>query len=105
MNRKIGTPFAESFYATEADYYRTLLHKYGLPLDDRATFTKLDWSAWTAATFDSLADDINSRILEFVNGTPNRIPLTDCYNTDDSTQKFFMARPVVGALYAKLLLD
>src|SRR5215217_723686 len=52
--------FPEDVARTEMDHYRTKLGRYGLPLDSRAAYTKLDWIVWTAcltgvqADFDAL---------------------------------------------------
>jgi hypothetical protein len=91
----------------ELSFYKTKLNKYGLPLDNRETYTKLDWLVWTA----TLAETDNdfrafvAPLYRFVNETPERVPLTDWYGTLDARQRGFQARSVVGGVYVKLLAD
>lgn len=46
---------------------------------------------------------IMNAIYKFANETPNRVPLTDWYDTIAGTQTGFQARPVVGGVFAKML--
>jgi glutaminase A-like protein len=89
----------------ETSYYLTRLNTYGLPLDNRATYTKLDWEVWTSM----IAQDPDafkafaSRLGTFIAATPDRVPLTDWYQTTDATKSGFQARSVVGGVFLPLL--
>jgi hypothetical protein len=89
----------------ELRYYQTQKNTFGLPLDNRADYTKLDWIFWTATmakdveTFKSLINPI----YEFLNETPDRVPMTDWYDTKTARQVGFQARSVVGGAFIKML--
>ncbi len=91
----------------EMDFYKKMQNKFGLPLDNRKQYTKLDWITWTAsltqnrADFEALVDPIYS----FLNETPDRSPMTDWYWTQDAKKRGFTARPVVGGVFAQMLYD
>lgn len=91
----------------EMDHYRKVQNHYGLPLDSRSRYTKLDWILWTAtltrdrSDFDALVDPV----FRFLNETPDRVPMTDWYWTQDGRMRGFQARPVVGGVFLQLLYD
>jgi hypothetical protein len=89
----------------ELAYYRTRLNDYGLPLDNRKDYTKLDWEIWTATLSENPQDfaALVSPIYRWVNETPDRVPLTDWYSTVSGKQQGFQARSVVGGVFIKLL--
>ena len=91
----------------EIAFYSTKLNRYGLPLDNRRTYTKLDWILWTATLADSPADfeKIVAPAYHFANESPSRVPLTDWYDTVTAKQQGFQARSVVGGLFVKMLAD
>lgn len=99
--------FPSSVARKEMAYYQTRLDPYGLPLDNRKTYTKLDWEVWTATLAERPEEfrDIVDRLYAFANQTPNRVPLSDWYWTRDAKQTGFQARSVVGGIYIKLLAD
>jgi hypothetical protein len=99
--------FDPAIAAKEIAFYKTKLNEFGLPLDSRETYTKLDWEVWTATVADSQADfdTLMTPVYEFVSHTPQRVPLTDWYQTKDARQQGFQARPVIGGVFIKALSD
>jgi hypothetical protein len=90
---------------TEMDFYKKVQNRYGLPLDNRADYTKLDWISWTAtltgdrADFETLINPVHA----FLNETPDRVPMTDWYDTKTGKMVGFRARSVVGGVFLRLL--
>lgn len=99
--------FDPSIARTEVAYYLTKQNKYGLPLDNRETYTKLDWILWTATLADKRADfeALVDPVWRFLNESPSRVPMTDWYWTLDGKQRGFQARSVVGGVFLPALKD
>lgn len=97
--------FPDSVAKKEMAFYRKIQNKYGLPLDNRQTYTKLDWILWTAtltqdrSDFEALVDPV----FRFLNETPDRSPMTDWYQTKSGKKVGFTARPVVGGVFLQTL--
>src|SRR5207244_1129211 len=87
--------------------YLTKQNKYGLPLDSRETYTKLDWVTWTATLAERPKDfeALISPVYAFLNDSASRVPMTDWYLTDSGKQKGCQARPVVGGVFIRMLAD
>ncbi len=99
--------FPPAVRQTEIAFYLKHLNRFGLPLDNRKDYTKLDWEIWTATLADRPEDW--SALLEpighWVNEGPSRVPLNDWYDTKTGKQESFQARSVVGGVYIKVLAD
>ena len=107
-DRILGLGLARrGFWRAEMDFYKSQLNQYGLPLDSRKDYTKLDWTLWTAtltqdrSDFDALVDPV----YRWVNETSSRVPLTDWYDTKTGRQVGFQARSVVGGVFLEMLYD
>jgi hypothetical protein len=92
---------------TEVAFYEKHLNEFGLPLDSRESYTKLDWQLWTATLADKAEDFqiLFAPIPKWVNEGPSRVPLTDFYDTKSGKMVAFQARSVVGGVYIKALAD
>jgi hypothetical protein len=99
--------FPESVAKKEMAYYQKMQKTFGLPLDNRSDYTKLDWIVWTASITGNKADfeSLIAPVVKFLNETPDRVPMTDWYWTHDAKQRGFQARPVVGGVFIRLMDD
>ena len=91
----------------EMDHYRDVQNRYGLPLDNRESYTKLDWILWTATLTQNRSDfeALVSPVYRFLNETPDREAMTDWYRTRNGRRVGFKARPVVGGVFLQMLYD
>ena len=76
-------------------------------MDNRQTYTKLDWILWTATLTQDRADfeALVEPVFLFLNETPDRSPMTDWYQTKTAKKVGFTGRPVVGGVFLRLLYD
>ncbi len=99
--------FPKEIAEKELASYRKLLQPYGLPLDNRKSWTKADWIVWSA-TLTGKRDDFNMMIdglYRFVDETPDRVPFSDWYYADTAKYTMFRARSVVGGVMIPFLYN
>ncbi len=79
--------------------------RYGIPLENRFSYTKADWLLWIAAIAPTPEDRdlIINDVVSMLTRTPDRVPFTDWYDTLSARTQGFRARPVVGGVYAPSL--
>lgn len=107
--------FPDGIWERELVSYLDRLNPYGVPLDNRAGYTKSDWEVWVASMMRDKADfeRVIARLWDFYNETPDRVPMTDWYETeqprqyhyrtcDDGRPVGFQNRTVQGGLFMKL---
>ncbi|WP_145111889.1 glutaminase domain-containing protein [Botrimarina mediterranea] len=99
--------FPDEVREKEMRYYRRMQNRYGLPLDNRQPYTKLDWVLWTA-TLTGDREDFDALVMpvhRFLRETPTKVPMTDWYRTHSGNRVGFTARPVVGGVFMRLLYE
>jgi hypothetical protein len=91
----------------EIAQYKSVMQRYGVPLDSRTKLTKSDWTVWSATLAENRTDfeALISPIYDYLNETTARSPFADSYITDDIHSDGMHARPVIGGVFIKLLSD
>lgn len=100
----------QDVYDMQSAFYPTVKENYGVPLDTRNRYlTKSDWELFCASIASVETRDLFiSDLAKWVNETPTSKPFTDLYQTSDGSFPpglEFKARPVVGGLFALLVLE
>ena len=97
--------FNRDLLEKEVDYYLSKAERYGVPLDNRKMYTKNDWLLWVAR----LTSDIKKRkeliqmVDDFLKTSPDRVPFSDWYETQDGKYHEFRARTVQGGCFILLI--
>jgi hypothetical protein len=97
--------FPAEVLESEAQTNFTRFKPYGMPLDNRADYTKSDWLVWTATLLQSDADFERyvAPLWTSYHFTRHRVPMTDWYDTIGADHIHFQNRTVIGGLFIKLL--
>jgi len=99
--------FPQSVADREIAWYKSHARPYGVPLDSRSDMVKCDWLSWAAAFASSQSDaeELLHYVYLFADQTPSRSPFSDWYNSTTNRMIGFTARPVMGGLYARTLIQ
>lgn len=97
--------FDEKISLREVEYYKRKFNKYGIPLDNRASYTKSDWQIWITCLCDDkkFREEVVGKMWNLICDMTDRVPFTDWYETEKPRQKSFQARSVQGGLFFPLL--
>lgn len=97
--------FSDKLKKSEVELYSKKMNRYGVPLDSRANYTKLDWLMWSACLVNDKTyfDKVTECITNMINETPDRVPLTDWYCSVTSSHIAFQNRSVVGGVFIAMI--
>ncbi len=108
----------DGVFESEFKSYAKHMNKYGMPLDNRADYTKSDWYIWTGVMAKNSRDfaAFIEPLFDAYNETQSRVPMTDWYMTSTALHRLypnpkyygeklvsFRNRTVVGGHFIKLL--
>ena len=97
--------FPDELREREVDFYLTKINDFGVPLDNRAEFTKSDWLTWAA----SLTRDVRKIrkltdcIHKYLTESEDRLPFGDWYDAKTGRLIGFRNRTVQGGCFILLL--
>ena len=97
--------FSDEIKKNEIKLYMSKMNRYGVPLDNRSDYTKIDWLMWSTCIWKDkdYFDAVCQSIVDMINETIDRVPLTDWYYTSTADYRSFRNRTVVGGLFINLL--
>ena len=90
-----------------SSYLSRRMNRYGIPLDNRASYTKSDWLMWCASIPNNpeVFQAITHSLWLAYHESASRLPLTDWYDTKTALRVGFQNRTVQGGLFVKILKD
>ena len=99
----------QSIYDMQSAFYPTVANEFGVALDTRHTWTKSDWEMFAAAVASPTTRDMFiSKLARWVGATTSDRAMTDLYDSHTggfpSGGPYFVARPVMGGVFALLAL-
>ena len=97
--------FSPEVKQNEIKVYLSKMNRYGVPLDSRSDYTKIDWLMWSTCIHpdEEYFRRVCEAMVNMVNETLDRVPLTDWYYTSTADYVAFRNRSVVGGLFINLL--
>ncbi|MDR1465466.1 MAG: DUF4965 domain-containing protein [Oscillospiraceae bacterium] len=97
--------FPAEAMTAETNSYLAHCNAYGLPLDNRADYTKSDWLVWAASLAGTRAafERLTAPLFRAYRESAARVPLTDWYSTVTAKQIGFQHRSVQGGLWMRML--
>ncbi|KAF4552872.1 Glutaminase A-like protein [Elsinoe fawcettii] len=99
----------QAIFDQQSAFYPTVALEYGVPLDTRHTYTKLDWEVFSAAVASTETRDLFlGKIATWIGQTVTGYPLTDLYEAGTGEYPAgitFIARPPIAGSFAILALE
>src|SRR6185503_12331774 len=84
--------------------FRSGTAKLGVPFEAGKSIVRVDALLWYVAAFGETPEPAAARVLKFYSDTPIRVPAADRYDLDTGRPAGTQGRPVLGAVFAPLLI-
>lgn len=93
--------FSDTVYQKELSYYERQVNEFGVPLDNRADYTKSDWILWCIAMSDNAQqrNTLLAPVAHYLRTTSTRVPFSDWYDSKTGKYVYFIARSVQGGIF------
>lgn len=97
--------FDDEIFEREVRLYKEKMNDYGIPLDCREDYTKMDWLFWTTVMTDDkeYTDRVIDSVYRFINETTDRVPVTDWYYSSTPRMASFQNRTVLGGIFVNII--
>ena len=104
-DRLLDINIFEGVCEKEVDLYMSKMKKYGVPLDSREDYTKIDWLFWTTVMTGNkeYRDAVIDAAYKYISETSDRVPISDWYYASNGRMIMFQNRSVLGGIYINLL--
>lgn len=85
----------------EMSVYRRMARPFGIPLDGRREYAKVDWLFWCATMTGVRADldFVTALVYRYADETPDRNPFPDWYFANNGRVRGFLGRSVIGGVF------
>ena len=97
--------FDDEIFEKEIQLYKEKMNAYGIPLDCREDYTKMDWLFWTTVMTDDkeYTNKVIDSVYRFINETTDRVPVTDWYYSSIPRMASFQNRTVLGGIFVNII--
>ena len=97
--------FDDEIFEKEIQLYKEKMNAYGIPLDCREDYTKMDWLFWTTVMTDDkeYTNKVIDSVYHFINETTDRVPVTDWYYSSIPRMASFQNRTVLGGIFVNII--
>jgi hypothetical protein len=91
----------------EVEWYKSVMERYGVPLDFRTKLTAAPWTFFIATLAEQRSDfkALISPMYDYCTSTAARLPFPDFFFANDVHSVGPHARPVIGSAFIKMLAD
>ena len=98
--------FDDEIFEKEIQLYKEKMNAYGIPLDCREDYTKMDWLFWTTVMTDDkeYTNKVIDSVYRFINETTDTVPVTGLALQQYSANGCLLPnRTVLGGIFVNII--